>query len=260
MSTGLDKLYEETTAYYKQREEFRLKLNLLQERLEKTRTQGQREIREYRRLLNNDEKLNCFLAQKNKMRSNFDESQVLQDVSQNVCDEQMTQKDVQEWVQLFTEHYGHAQFGTVVDQYLHNLEHSYVLYGLIAQKNNEIDQLEDTISNLERKLEPPVGDSKSNNTSKLSSGNQMQQVLAIFQNILHAVDLQFHLPQNHAPLLVQCQQSCDLLSARIASLLSLVANKSVKTDKVEQCLEIISQKSVDSLEDSFSFEIPPIDV
>ena len=64
----LDKLYEETSSYYQQREEFRLKLNMLQERLEKTRTQGERELQEYRRLLSNDEKMNNFLMQKNKFR------------------------------------------------------------------------------------------------------------------------------------------------------------------------------------------------
>ena len=269
VSCGLDKLYEETTVYYQQREEFRLKLNLLQERLEKTRTQGQREIREYRRLLINDEKLNHFLAQKNKLRCNVDENHIFEDVSQNVCEEQMTQRDVHDWVQFFTEHYGHAKFETVVEQYLHNLEHGYVLYGLIAQKNNEIDQLEEVIGQIERHMEAGKHSqpAKSKNSGKTTTAppptgvQNMRQVAAIFQNILSIVDLQFHLPQDHAPLLVQCQQACDLLSTRTASLLSLVATKSSKTDRVlEPSSETVALKSPDSLEDSFSLEIPSIEV
>ena len=242
----MDKLYEETTSYYQQREEFRLKLNLLHERLEKTKTQGQREIREYRRLLNNDEKLNHFLAQKNKTRNNVDEQQDSEDVLHNACEEQMTQKDVQEWLHLFTQHFGHGQFETVIDQYLHDLEHGYVLYGLIAQKNNEIDQLEDTISHLEKQLEP---------SATCDVTQSVNHVVAKLQNILHTVDLQFHLTQEGSSLLVRCQLGCDLLSDRITSLLSLIA----KSEKSELRPEKNTQKSDDSLEDPFSFELPSID-
>ncbi len=62
--SAVDRLYEENTGLFQQREEFRLKLNLLRERLETTRIQGARDLNEYRRLLNNDEKLNAFLEQK----------------------------------------------------------------------------------------------------------------------------------------------------------------------------------------------------
>jgi len=260
MSATLDKLYEETTFYYQQRAEFRLKLNLLHERLQKTKTQGQRELREYRRLLNNDEKLSHFLAQKNKIRGNFGDNQSLQNVAQNVCEEQMTQKDIQEWIQFFTEQYGHAQFETIVNQYLHNLEHGYVLYGLIAQKNNEIDQLEDTISHLEHQFKGNACNLQPRNSPTLTPSDQfMRQVVVIFQSILNAVDLQFHLPQDQTPLLVQCQQACDLLWARVNSMLAFVASKSTKTEKLEQSLEMTVQKSVDS-EDSLSLEIPSTDV
>ncbi len=57
----------------------------------------------------------------------------------------MAQKLVDEWRETLTAQIGHCNFEEIVQQYQHNLEQGYVLYGLIAQKNNEIDRLEDEI-------------------------------------------------------------------------------------------------------------------
>lgn len=153
--TAVDRLYEENTSLFQQREEFRLKLNLLREKLEATRVQGARDLNEYRRLLSNDEKLNAFLEQKNQGRPCMELISTTRSVisAQQVGDDQIVQKVVDEWRETLTAQVGHCNFDEIVQKYQHDLEQGYVLYGLIAQKNTEIDRLEDEISELEQNIE-----------------------------------------------------------------------------------------------------------
>lgn len=136
----VDKLYEEATVAFQEREECRVKLQLLRQRLEWTRTQGQKEVSEYRRLLNNDEKLNNFLEKKNQVRLNLDDN--TRNYLQQVNEDEVLHKMIDEWRETLKFELGHANFEDIIQQYLKDLEQGYVLYGLIAQKNTNMDTIE----------------------------------------------------------------------------------------------------------------------
>ena len=142
----VDRLYEEATLAFQEREECRVKLQLLRQRLEWTRTQGQKEVSEYRRLLNNDEKLNNFLEKKNQVRLNLDDSS-RSNLQQNNEDEVITRM-IEEWRETIKIELGHTNFEEIIQQYMNELEQGYVLYGLIAQKNNEIENMEKEMNQL----------------------------------------------------------------------------------------------------------------
>lgn len=89
-------------------------MNLLREKLETTRIQGQRDLREYRRLLNNDEKLNIFLEMKNQQRPCVEISTRIN--AQQIGDDHMTIKVVEEWRAALVSQCGHCNFGEIVQQ------------------------------------------------------------------------------------------------------------------------------------------------
>ncbi|XP_057365012.1 girdin homolog [Daphnia carinata] len=252
----VDRLYEENTTLFLQREEFRLKLNLLREKLETTRIQGQRDLREYRRLLNNDEKLNSFLEMKNQERLCIDFTN-----RTNVhptSDDHIAVKVVEEWRETLLAECGHCNFGEIVQQYLHNLEQGYVMYGLIAQKNNEIDRLEDEISDMEQSLEhrrtkshqrsePASSNShlENRNSSIMKSPHKQDQELSItsqfvakFQKILNSMELQITLTEEANPMfcdlpkmLEQCNLGCTLLTERTTQLVASVTSTDSMSSK-----------------------------
>lgn len=213
----VDNLYEETSTTFKEREEFRLKLNLLKERLEKTRTQSQRELREYHRMLNNDEKLNCFLEKKNQVRFNLD--QVAPGQLQQVSQDEIAQQMIEEWQSVLDNQLGHSDFAALVDQYSHNLEQGYVLYGLIAQKNQEIENIDKDLGQQQIQRQQQVQQDRRESLAVGSQRSQRSSIVATeenkvlpytittfldnFQKILTAVDLQFNVthvaPNSNSP-------------------------------------------------------------
>ena len=237
--SAVDRLYEENTALFQQREEFRLKLNLLRDKLEATRVQGARDLNEYRRLLNNDEKLNAFLEQKNQERPCLELASSIRSnasVQQQLGDEQMIQKMVDEWRETLMAQVGHCNFDEMVQQYQHNLEQGYVLYGLIAQKNSEIERLEDDISDLERKIEnsrmqqPPADvlliDPRDSTTPPLTDlmkhSNYADDMAALFAAKLEGIAGLLELDAN----LTDLQAACDQILERIVQLVASVAESS----------------------------------
>lgn len=217
---------------------------MLREKLETTRIQGQRDLREYRRLLNNDEKLNVFLEMKNQERPCLELTKGGN--SQQVGIDQMTLKIVEEWREAMTSHCGHCNFTEIVQQYLHNLEQGYVLYGLIAQKNSEIDRLEDEIGDLEQSLEhhrsktnQPAMSEKNQETTLPSTSRSprkqeqeaalVTQFITKFQNILNSMELQVVLVDQGNPVFFdfpkvveQCNLACTLLVERTMNLVASV--------------------------------------
>lgn len=225
------------------------KLNLLREKLETTRIQGQRDLREYRRLLNNDEKLNSFLEMKNQERLCIDFANRTN--SHPTSDDHIASKVVEEWRETLIAECGHCNFGEIVQQYLHNLEQGYVMYGLIAQKNNEIDRLEDEISDMEQSLEhrrskshqqsEPVSSNshlENRNSSNSRSPNKQEQELTIasqfiakFQKILNTMELQITLADQANPMfcdlpkmMEQCNLGCALLIERTSQMVASVTS------------------------------------
>lgn len=253
--TSVDRLYEENTILFQQREEFRLKLNLLRERLETTRVQGARDLNEYRRLLSNDEKLNAFLEQKNQERPCLEVASRTN--TQQIGDDQLTQKMVDEWREALTAEMGHCNFEEIVKQYQHNLEQGYVLYGLIAQKNSEIDRIEDEISEMEQKIEhqrlvnqqlaAAEGQADSTNASSYSPGRQREQeitsatlFISKLQNILNSMEMNISLtepsgscaPPEIPNVLEQCNLGCNLLMERVNQMVASVTESTNKHYKV----------------------------
>lgn len=232
------------------------KLNLLREKLEATRIQGQRDLREYRRLLNNDEKLNTFLEMKNQERPCLELA--TRGNAQQTGDDQMTLKIVEEWRETLNSQCGHSNFDEIVQQYLHNLEQGYVMYGLIAQKNTEIDRLEDEVSDLEQSLEqhrtkcmPSTSDKvyESNvaSTSNRSPRKQelelaiTSQFMSKFQSILGLMEIPNTLAEQGNSLIFdfpklvdQCNQSCTLLIERISQLVASVTSTDSSSTKQQQ--------------------------
>lgn len=232
------------------------KLNLLREKLETTRIQGQRDLREYRRLLNNDEKLNSFLEMKNQERLCIDFTNRTN--AHPTSDDHIAVKVVEEWRETLIAECGHCNFGEIVQQYLHNLEQGYVMYGLIAQKNNEIDRLEDEISEMEQSLEhrrtkshqqsePASSHShlENRNTSNMRSPHKQDQELSIasqfvakFQKILNSMELQITLADQANPMfcdlpkmIEQCNLGCTLLTERTTQLVASVTSTDSVSNK-----------------------------
>jgi hypothetical protein len=224
--------------------------------LETTRIQGQRDLREYRRLLNNDEKLNVFLEMKNQERPCLDLTN--RNNAQQTGDDQMTIKVVEEWRETLVSQCGHCNFTEIVQQYLHNLEQGYVMYGLIAQKNNEIDRLEDEISEMEQSLERHRSKShqqseaissnsifENRNSSHSRSPRKHEQELAIasqfmtkFQSILSSLDLKVTLKDQGNPVffdfpkvIEQCNLGCTLLIERTSQLVASVTSTDSSSNK-----------------------------
>lgn len=216
--------------------------------------QGQRDLREYRRLLNNDEKLNIFLEMKNQERPCLE--LVTRTNAQQTGDDHMAMKVVEEWRETLISQCGHCNFNEIVQQYLHNLEQGYVMYGLIAQKNNEIDRLEDEISDLEQSLEhhrsknnQPIDKTYEGAISTTNrSPRKQEQELAIvsqfitkLQSILSSMDLQIALVEQGNPLffdfpkvIEQCHQGCALLVERTAHLVASVTSTDSSSSKQPQ--------------------------
>lgn len=195
--------------------------------------------------------------------------------AQQTGDDHMAMKVVEEWRETLISQCGHCNFGEIVQQYLHNLEQGYVMYGLIAQKNNEIDRLEDEISDMEQNLEHHR--SKNNQTSDKSyevattsrSPRKQEQELAItsqfitkFQSILNSMELQISLTEQGSPLfydvaqvIAQCHQGCALLVERISHLVASVTSTDSSSTKQPQwdypsipALEHASSRSSNSSE------------
>lgn len=236
----------------------RKKLNLLREKLETTRIQGQRDLREYRRLLNNDEKLNVFLEMKNQERPCIDLTN--RSNAQQTGDDHMAMKVVEEWRETLVSQCGHCNFTEIVQQYLHNLEQGYVMYGLIAQKNNEIDRLEDEISDMEQSLEhhrskshqqmsEPISSNsifENRNSSNSRSPRKQEQESAIasqfmakFQSILNTMDLKVTLLTDQGnpiffdfpKVIEQCNLGCTLLVERTNQLVASVTSTDSSSNK-----------------------------
>lgn len=142
----------------------------------------------------------------------------------------------------------------MVNQYLHDLEQGYVLYGLIGQKNNQIDHLEENISQLERRLEPhpPSNSSSRMHTNRsvvfqqclqqddqlpVTSRDELIAFLGTFQSIVNKLDINFNFPKpdavpkllNYSDILTECQSTCVLLEERIDSLLTLLTDSERST-------------------------------
>ena len=141
----------------------------------------------------------------------------------------------------------------VVLQYLHNLEQGYVMYGLIAQKNTEIDKLEDEIGDLEQNLEhhrskshqPSDKNYEGTISSSSRSPRKQEQEFAVasqfitkFQNILSSMELQITLTEQGNPLyfdfpkvMEQCHLACSLLVERTAHLVASVTSTDSSSSK-----------------------------
>lgn len=253
------------------------KLNLLKEKLETTRIQGQRDLREYRRLLNNDEKLNAFLERKNQDRPHLQIDSRLS--APQICYDQMAWKVVREWREVLVSYCGHSNFGETIQQYLHNLEQGYVMYGLIAQKNQEIDDLEDEIGGLEKSVErlrcrvnvhtDPSQEQTQQTTAKIGRTNQNEKfagihVLVKFQNIIDAVGVSVNIiSENHqlssldaTTAIGLCKMASDMLLTKIANLVSTVTSTSLgnAVDEMQHSWEPGGVPSINSLRSSSSNE------
>ncbi len=176
--------------------------------------------------------------------------------AQQTGDDHMAMKVVEEWRETILSHCGHCNFSEIVQQYLHNLEQGYVMYGLIAQKNNEIDKLEDEIGDLEQSLEhhrskshQPSDKNYEGTISSTSRSPRKQeqefaiasQFMAKFQSILSSMELQITLNEQGNPLffdfpkvIEQCHLACSLLIERTAHLVASVTSTDSSSNKQRQ--------------------------
>lgn len=174
--------------------------------------------------------------------------------TQQTGDDQMTLKVVEEWRETLNSQCGHCNFDEIVQQYLHNLEQGYVMYGLIAQKNTEIDRLEDEVSDLEQSLEQhrskcaqtndKIFECNITSTSSRTPRKQEQelaiasQFMSKFQSILGFMEIQNTLSENGYSLnfdfpkvIEQSNQACALLMERIGYLVASVTSTDSSTNK-----------------------------
>lgn len=252
------------------------KLNLLKEKLETTRIQGQRDLREYRRLLNNDEKLNAFLERKNQDRPHLHIDSRLS--APQVCYDHLAWKVVREWREVLISYCGHSNFEETIQQYLHNLEQGYVMYGLIAQKNQEIDGLEDEIAALEKSVErlrcrtnvqDPSQHQAQPAASKVGKAHQNEKfagihVLIKFQSIIDTVGVAVNIISENNQIssldattaMGLCKMANDMLQTKIANLVSTVTATSLSTvtDDLQHSWEPATVPSLTSLRSSHSAE------
>ena len=223
--------------------------------------------------MNNDEKLNAFLERKNQDRPHLHIDSRLS--APQVCYDHLAWKVVREWREVLVSYCGHSNFEETIQQYLHNLEQGYVMYGLIAQKNQEIDELEDEIAALEKSVErmrcrtnvhdPSQQPAAQPAASKVGKGQQNEKfagihVLVKFQSIIDAVGVAVNIISENNQIssldattaMGLCKMATDLLQSKIANLVSTVTSTSLSTvaDDLQHSWEPATVPSLTSLRSS----------